>query len=276
MLILLEKIRPKNPALNITGGEPLIRADIVDILKKAKELKFAPIVLNTNAMLLHKKEDCLKYVDYVIISLDSMNEKKWDTILRVKGASRIIIDNIKRYSKLQEKYGFRMTINSVITPSSIRDMYGVIAFCNKYKLPISPVPQDYDTVPNPELIKNHEYYKLLRRIIAIKKKSSIIVASDIFLNQILTFSKHNCFPSLVPRIFPDGSVFYPCRPLNKVCGNLLDYPTLHDMLKEAHKTEGLPSCSFNSKKCFMSCYMEFVNGIENPFSIFKEHFKNIR
>jgi MoaA/NifB/PqqE/SkfB family radical SAM enzyme len=60
-LTLLEKIRPKNPGLDITGGEPLVRLDLVEVLKKAKELKFNPIVLNTNGMLLHTKEECLKY-----------------------------------------------------------------------------------------------------------------------------------------------------------------------------------------------------------------------
>lgn len=266
MLRLLEKIRPKNPSLNITGGEPLVRDDIIEILKKARELKFAPIVLNTNALLLHKKEECLRYVDYVIVSLDSLNEDKWDKILGVNGASKIIINNIRKYSKLQKKYGFRMTINSVITPSSIKDIYDVIEFCNKLRLPMGPVPQDNGMVPEQNLTNNPGYKKLLNDIIEMKKKGYSIAISDIFLRQIRDFPGHNCFPTLVPRIFPDGSVFYPCNPLHKIYGNLLDYPDLDTMLREAYKKEGLPACSINSKKCFMSCYMEFVNVVEHPFS----------
>lgn len=136
-------------------------------------------------------------------------------------------------------------------------------------MPIGPVPQDNGLVPHPKLVKNPKYKKLLNDIVEMKKKGYSIGISNLFLKQISTFQKHNCFPSLVPRIFPDGSVFHPCNPIHKTYGNLLDYPSLYKMLKKAHKKEGLPSCALNSKNCFMSCYMEFVNAIEHPFSLFK-------
>jgi MoaA/NifB/PqqE/SkfB family radical SAM enzyme len=270
-LTLLEKIRPGNPGLDITGGEPLVRADTIEILKKAKELKFDPVVLNTNGMLLHKREECLRYVDYLIVSLYCMDEEKWDSVLGVTGAAEIIIANIKKYSQLQEKYDFKLTINAVITPATITDMYGVIEFCNNYKIPMSPVPQDNGSGPDPDLANDPEYYALIEHIFKMKSQGYRIVASNMYLNQIRTFPEHNCFPSLVPRIFPDGSVLYPCQPLEKVYGNLLDYPNLYEMLREAYAKNELPSCTFNSKKCFLSCYMEFTNLVECPLSICSEY-----
>ncbi len=276
-LRLLEKIRPHNAALSITGGEPLVRTDITDILKKIKELRFAPVFFNTNASLLHKKEDILKYVDYLIISLDSLNENKWDKILGVRGAARTIIGNITTYLKAQERYGFKMIINPVITPETIPDIYEVLDFCRGHDLLVSPVPEDQWTAINTGLINNPEYYRLIENITAMKKKGSKnIILSDIFLDQIMKFERHNCFPTLVPRIYPDGSVFYPCTPIEKIYGNLLDYPDLNKMLVEAYRKEKLPECVFNTKKCFMSCFMEPANMIEHPFSLIKQQLRHIR
>lgn len=275
--MLLEKIRPQNSALSITGGEPLIRNDIVDILKKARELRFAPIFFNTNALLLHKNEEILKYVDYLLISMDSVNIQKWDTILGVKGASKTIIANIIEYSKLQKKYGFRIIINSVITHNNIEDIYDVIDFAEQIKVLASPVPEDVFNEISTNLINNHNYYKLLNDIIKMKNNGKThIIVSELFLKQIQGFSYHNCFPTLVPRIYPDGSVFYPCSHLGVFYGNLLDYADLNSLLKEAFKRKGLPKCSFNTNKCFMSCFMEPTNTIEHPIKTFYEQLKTMK
>jgi MoaA/NifB/PqqE/SkfB family radical SAM enzyme len=274
---LLEKIRPYNSALSITGGEPLVRSDIPDILKKTKELKFGPVFFNTNASLLHEKEDILKYIDYLIVSLDSLDENKWDRILGVKGASRTIIGNIKAYSKAQERYGFKMIINAVITPENIPDIYKVMDFCRQHDLFVSPVPEDQWGDINSDLINNPGYHKLVEDMIAMKKEGNNNIAlSNIFLDQIMKFEGHNCLPTLVPRIYPDGSVFYPCTPIEKIYGNLLDYPDLNTMLIEAYKKEKLPECAFNGKKCFMACFMEPTNMIEHPFSLIKQQLEHIR
>ncbi|MFC1643802.1 radical SAM protein [Candidatus Omnitrophota bacterium] len=273
---LLGKIRPHNAALSISGGEPLVRADITEVLKKAKELGFAPVFLNTNALLIHEKEEVLKYVDYLIVSLDSLNENKWDRILGVEGASKTISGNIKTCSKLQKKYGFKMIINSVITPETIPDIYEVMNLCREHDLLVSPVPEDQWSSVNAGLANNPGYYRLIEDIIAMKKGGNKnIILSDVFLDQIIKFEKHNCFPTLVPRIYPDGSVFYPCTPVGNVHGNLLDYPNLNTMLKRAYKKEKLPECVSGTKKCFMSCFMEPANIIEHPFSLLKQQLKHI-
>ena len=116
---ILEKIRPHNPALSITGGEPLVRADIVEILKKARELRFELIWLNTNAILLERREKILEYLDYLSVSLDLLDEEKWDNVLGVAGAARRIKRNIIKYAKEQEKFDFKMTVHCVITPGTV-------------------------------------------------------------------------------------------------------------------------------------------------------------
>ena len=54
---VIKILRQKFDYIFITGGEPFIRDDIVEILKYTKKLKFKKIAINTNSILLPEKED---------------------------------------------------------------------------------------------------------------------------------------------------------------------------------------------------------------------------
>ena len=274
---ILEKIRPGNQALSITGGEPTVRKDIVPILRMVRKLNFKPIFFNTNALTLHRMEPILDLVDYLIISLDSLDQPKWDGILGVKNASSTIIGNIVKYAGYQKARGFRMIINPVITAYNIEDIYGIIDFCKQIGVLVSPVPEDDWKKPEANLVHNPHYHKLIHDLLEFKSNGGkhIVVTSQ-FLRQVSHFTRHNCLPTLVPRVYPDGSVFYPCTPLEKVYGNLLDYPSLNTLLKEAFHKEGLPGCALSSEMCFMSCFMEPANMIANPLNMLAEQMKSIR
>ena len=77
----------KVPVLILSGGEPLLRPDIFDISKRAKEMGFY-VGLSTNGTLITK--DNIKQIaevgyDYVGISIDGM-EKTHDKFRRRQGA----------------------------------------------------------------------------------------------------------------------------------------------------------------------------------------------
>ncbi len=57
----------------LTGGEPLLRQDIVDIAKQLKELNFK-LGLLSNGTLLGGKTEILEWIDYAIISMDTLDE----------------------------------------------------------------------------------------------------------------------------------------------------------------------------------------------------------
>lgn len=61
--------------LGVSGGEPLMRDDIIDILKYAKEMNFA-VKLNTNGTLITKEfaRKVKKFVDEVQVSIDGVKE----------------------------------------------------------------------------------------------------------------------------------------------------------------------------------------------------------
>jgi MoaA/NifB/PqqE/SkfB family radical SAM enzyme len=108
--------------LTLTGGEPLLRNDIFEIIKYAKLNNFK-INLTTNASLIYKKivKKIVKYgPDIIVISLDG--PKLIHDKIRGKGTFDQTIDAIK---KLKNK-GVSITIASVIIKQNYRHLCEII------------------------------------------------------------------------------------------------------------------------------------------------------
>ncbi len=73
--------RPKgSTAIQITGGEPTVREDLIDIIKMAKELGFTHVQLNTNGIKLAESVDYCKEiknakVNTIYLSFDGVTKK---------------------------------------------------------------------------------------------------------------------------------------------------------------------------------------------------------
>jgi len=287
-LSLIEKMYSPGTFLTISGGEPLIRTDLPEILQKCRSVGFRPIFLNTNAYSIDNEigKGSIKLVDYVSVSLDSMDSSKWDNTLRRPGASERIVSNIEHLIRERKKYGIEVLVNTVITPESIKEVYGVIEFCAKNSVQVNLGPVDVHGMPDSRLRNNEEFRKLMQDLIKMKKERSAPIASSLkYLEQVRDFSLHDCLPSLVTRVLPDGSVAIPCDPLaadrfrKYISGlnspedynpreifpyNLQDYPDLNSLLKEAYQKEGLPLCVRNTDKCFMPCHLTPTNAVKHP------------
>lgn len=98
--------------VRITGGEPLVRAGIVDLIGKIKSIDgIEEIYLTTNATLLNDKVEILAKngLNGVNISLDSLNKEKFDSITRLGGFEKVM-ESIDKCIK----YGLKVKLNTVI------------------------------------------------------------------------------------------------------------------------------------------------------------------
>jgi len=68
----------------LSGGNPLLRNDINEILEYCS--RYFITTIYDNGSIAPKKLDALKHADFVSISLDTLDEKKFDYIRGVKGA----------------------------------------------------------------------------------------------------------------------------------------------------------------------------------------------
>jgi MoaA/NifB/PqqE/SkfB family radical SAM enzyme len=267
---LLKIIRKECDAIYFTGGEPLIRNDIIEILKKCKTSGFKSITINTNMSLMHRKLEVLEYITNLVASLDLLDEKQYAKVLGVPISDVIRVkENILKCAKLQQEEKFLMTVNCVVIPETIHYVPDLMNFCFEHNIRFAIVPAELaGGEMNPLLKNNEDYRRLIESVINAKKNGKPVFGSYEYLKTIRDFSPFNCCPTLCPHIYPNGDLFYPCEPLKNVAANLLTAGSYKKAIKTGLKKFGsLPSCK---DRCYKACYIESTNFIKNPKLIISE------
>jgi radical SAM protein with 4Fe4S-binding SPASM domain len=111
--------------LTISGGEPLLRKDLFDILRRARELTFN-VKLKTNAILIREKEAALIRelgLESVQVSIYSHRAEVHDAITKVKGSLERSLDAIR----FMVSQGLKVTIANVVMKQTRFDYPGVQA-----------------------------------------------------------------------------------------------------------------------------------------------------
>lgn len=99
--------------VRITGGEPLLRTDVVDIVRRIKNVDgVEDVSITTNGLFLTKKAAALKEVglDRLNISLDTFNPERYKEITR-GGNIQQVLDGISTAAKLNFK---KIKLNTVL------------------------------------------------------------------------------------------------------------------------------------------------------------------
>lgn len=105
-----------------TGGEPLLRKDIGDVINYAKDCGVLFINLDSNGILFKKRVKELKRVDEVFFSLDG--QKEIHEKLRGKGTYEKVIEAIK----LAKKENFNVTVETVICEENVKNNFFGLRF----------------------------------------------------------------------------------------------------------------------------------------------------
>lgn len=269
---LLKIMRKDVENIYFSGGEPLLRSDIVDVLKTCRELNYHILALTTNGILLPKKPEIVDYLDYLAVSLDTLDTKKNDALSGVKaGTTEKIIGIIKEFSTIQKERNFSLLVNAVITKDNIPDIYGLMDFCFKYNIGLSVIGQMENFRPIPCLRQSKEYWKLVDDIIDYNRKGYPILGMPDFNEILLKFKDHTCFPTLIPTIYPNGDLLYPCEVLNMQRYNLLELGSLREAFKQGIRDFG------TEIKCPGECYLPaFITAtcfMERPVSGIRQGIK---
>lgn len=99
--------------IKLTGGEPLVRKDFIELVKRIKVIPgIEEITLTTNGLLLEKQLDALieAGISKINISLDTLDKNRFKEITRVDGLETVLkaIQSAAHHPKLQVK------VNSLI------------------------------------------------------------------------------------------------------------------------------------------------------------------
>ncbi len=233
----------------ISGGEPLIRDDIVEIVKKSKKL--APVtILNTNSLLLTEnklKELIDSGLNYIQVSVDGIEEQH--DYIRGKGTYKKTIEKMKMINKYSDQ--IKLHISSVVSQKNIdymEEFARQILEIEKIKAQIlgfkrfipNNVLKDMAALGKDGLKKLYENLELLQK----KYNGKTTIASDMPMKNVFNekraieiMKKYNlscagCSAGVNGISIRNDGTVTPCTLLYISCGNILKQ-NLKEILQNA-------------------------------------------
>jgi len=214
--------------IDITGGEPLVRKDVAEIIKIGKRSGYK-IELVTNGSLLNKQKLALFKklgLDSLAISLDGSNYKTYSRIRKVK---KSIYEKVLKNIKESLKQGFVVKINTVVFKSNLKDLPNITEFCIKNKVKEHGIyyftPVGSGSISNEMAIEPVKWLSFIKKhLVKYQDKIKITLEFPLIgkgklkgsIGCIANAEKYHL------QILPDGNVF-PCAILasyNKPVANL--------------------------------------------------------
>ncbi len=240
---LLRIIRRETDSILFTGGEPLLRADIEQLVAAARrELKFRSVLLVTNGTLLHKRTALFETLHGLIVSLDSLTPIENQPDSKPGNVPRVL-ENLQLARRGMPKPG-DVTISTVIEEWNIAEIERILDYCGEQGFVFATQTALNEKMPNLRLKQNPRYQALVAKIIERRRaKAQAINGTPKLLRTVLEFGDFQCFPTMFPRVYPNGDVFYPCEPLKKIGGNLIREGSFRKVFARGRKLYGdIPEC----------------------------------
>jgi hypothetical protein len=151
----------------------------------------------------------------------------------------------------------------------------VLDFCIKHQISFSFSPQSVNNWPRYELLVSEEYFGFVAHVMDLKRNGAPILGSWPYLGLMLDFRPYPCHPLLAPRVMPDGTLAYPCRPIERggtIHGgraiNLLETGNWEEAVQRAANLYGLPPQMCGS--CYQQCYAEPSLMQDRPLAFLRE------
>lgn len=240
--------------LSLEGGEPLLRNDLLDIIKHAHDRSFY-LFTTTNGILLDKAplKEFAKYLDFLHISIDEGH------------GNLFLLDKLKNYVD----QGLKITVQTVVTKNDISSLREKVEKVNAAGARILIMPAvHFDNMPDlsPDRKVMHDILVELK-----KEYDGVIVTSKAFINALESHYTCNSFGILIES---NGDVIYPCSVIGKPIGNLIEND-LETLLMSEKAVEGRREMASCKRECLLYLHAETSNfhNIYNLIDYVGETFK---
>ena len=251
----------------ISGGEPLLRKDVPEIMQYSKKIGYVNS-LTTNGLLFEKRmHEVLPYLDHVGISLDSLDERHAGIRgLKDRNLHEKIISTIKLASSQKN---LKVDINTVISGANLDQIIPLMKFAkeNNCTISLQPVIESENT---PELVslkgKEKEFNKTVDEMIKLKKAGYPILNSLEFMKIIKGRQNWDCrVARFMIELTPQGKIIFPCGSLclpeggiqEAVIDSVRKKPVKEIWFsKQANQLRKETDACPNNKKCYLNCYVE--------------------
>jgi len=229
-------------ALSLWGGEPLVRQDVGELLKYAKELGFATNMITNGALLERKMDEVVPHIDRLCISVDYPSDKH-DSFRGVKGLyGKILSATLRIKAKYpKQKIVYNYTIQNenadlqiIEEMARVMKTLGVAGIFNGMRIEAASTDEEKEAEMrkyNPTNAKLAEVFEKLREL---KKLGYPIVNSHTHINKMTDLPMfYRChWPKAVLPIEANGDVvdcqYWGRKPIdnirNKPFSEILKHP----------------------------------------------------
>ena len=240
---LLGIMRRETDSILFTGGEPLLRNDMEELADAARnDIRFRSVLLVTNGTLLHRRQKLFDSLTGLVVSLDAL---AMDTRLPMSKSAVVpkVLENLQLARSRMPSPG-AISVSTVIEEWNIAEIERILDYCGEHGFVFATQTALKDKMPNLRLLTNPRYRQLVDRIVERRRqKLQPINGTPKLIRTLLEFGDFQCFPTMFPRVYPNGDVFYPCEPLKKIGGNLLREGSFTKVFARGKKLYGdIPAC----------------------------------
>lgn len=213
---LLRIMRTGTAACYFAGGEPTMRKDLPTITRKARDLNYYPILINTNGSsldrLLKNKnwKTWLADTDIIIVSLDSV-DLEYTSKIWAYSKPQDVIRNLLLLRELSELMDFKLMVNAVVQPGFVSHARDVLDLANDLDITYCLVPVNIAAEVNGDIGFDPEYIDFKKTILERKKKGYSISGSERMLTRLLNSESLDCRNALKPHVDFDGRLYWPCK-----------------------------------------------------------------
>lgn len=270
-------------SVNITGGEPFLRKDIVELTRLLlnNTKKIDVLVVNTNGIM---TEAIIGYVKKVIpmckrernvnlkiyISLDGIG-KSHDKIRKVSQCFEKVNHTIQKLNQLKRMYDFDIVINCTVTKDNYKNVYDVYEYaCNNgveinytYAMVSQIYFQNKGKVTDLKKSEKEYFINFLRMFVETEEGAAM---SSYYRNLIRMlegeYRQVGCiFQEKGVFIHPNGNIFR-CWVHDKKIGNIKNN-TLSEIWAKQNEKCTVNDIKKKCQSCFNNCYQEYqrVNAI---------------
>lgn len=239
---VLHAIRRGVDTILFTGGEPLIRPDIVELVRAARRAaRFLDVVLVTNGVLLDAQRGILDHLTGLIVSLDAITPDP-DGRLSKSSVVKKVVANLELARSVMPARA--ITISCVLEEWNIGEAERILEYCTEQGFIFAVQSAQNGLHPNFALLHNARYRAFVDRLVQLRiERKAPINGSPKLLRTLLEFREFHCYPTMFPRVYPNGDVFYPCEPLRKIAGNLLEDGSFAKIFERGRRLYGeIPAC----------------------------------
>ncbi len=281
-LRLLEVMRTRAPSVYFAGGEPTLRKDLPQLTRRARDLDYYPIIINTNGSavdrLLAKPgwRTWLADTDVVVVSLDGLDMEAMGK-LWVYRRPVDVVRNLLLLRELAAAQRVKLMVNAVIRPGATSDARAVLDLCCDLGIWFCPVPQNQGPAMTAALAADADYAALVDLILQRKRAGHRITGSLRMNQRLLTGAPLDCRNTLKPHIDHDGRLFWPCKASVAIEPAQIDVLAFDDVdALWAHAREQIDPTGFQDR-CGARCNWAqnyttdaYAHGLVHPLSLVTE------